>query len=59
MPSHHTRISIIGCGHVGTSCAFAILQTRLVREIVLIGDTETHVQGEAMKSSKQSPLARQ
>jgi glycine/D-amino acid oxidase-like deaminating enzyme len=30
MPSHHTRISIIGCGHVGTSCAYAILQNHLV-----------------------------
>jgi L-lactate dehydrogenase len=56
MPSHHTRISIIGCGHVGTSCAFAILQTRLVREIVLIGDTETHVQGEAMDLQQAVPL---
>jgi L-lactate dehydrogenase len=56
MPTHHTRISIIGCGHVGTSCAFAILQTRLVREIVLIGDTETHVQGEAMDLQQAVPL---
>jgi L-lactate dehydrogenase len=56
MPSHHTRISIIGCGHVGTSCAFAILNTRLVREIVLIGDTEAHVQGEAMDLQQAVPL---
>ena len=56
MPTHHTRISIIGCGHVGTSCAFAILNTRLVREIVLIGDTETHVQGEAMDLQQAVPL---
>jgi L-lactate dehydrogenase len=47
MPSHHTRISIIGCGHVGTSCAYAILQNHLAREIVLIGDTEDHAHGEA------------
>jgi L-lactate dehydrogenase len=56
MPSHHTRISIIGCGHVGTSCAYAILSTRLVREIVLIGDTEAHVQGEAMDLQQAVPL---
>ncbi len=48
MPSQHTRISIIGCGHVGTSCAYAILQNHLAREIVLIGDTEDHVHGEAL-----------
>jgi L-lactate dehydrogenase len=56
MPSQHTRISIIGCGHVGTSCAYAILHTRLVREIVLIGDTEQHVRGEAMDLQQAVPL---
>jgi L-lactate dehydrogenase len=56
MPSQHTRISIVGCGHVGTSCAYAILQNRLAREIVLIGDTENHVQGEAMDLQQAVPL---
>lgn len=56
MSTSHTRISIIGCGHVGTSCAYAILQNRLVREIVLIGDTEHHVQGEAMDLQQAVPL---
>jgi len=56
MPSQHTRIAIIGCGHVGTSCAYAILHTRLVREIVLIGDTENHVHGEAMDLQHAVPL---
>jgi L-lactate dehydrogenase len=56
MPSHRTRISIIGCGHVGTSCAFAILQKHLVREIVLIGEGPTHVQGEAMDLQQAVPL---
>jgi L-lactate dehydrogenase len=56
MPIHRTRISIIGCGHVGTSCAYAILQNRLAREIVLIGDTETHVQGEALDLQQSVPL---
>jgi L-lactate dehydrogenase len=56
MPTHHTRVSIIGCGHVGTSCAFALIQNRLVREIVLIGDTEAHVQGEALDLQQAVPL---
>jgi L-lactate dehydrogenase len=56
MPSPHTRISIIGCGHVGTACAYAILQTHLAREIVLIGDTDAHVQGEAMDLQQAVPL---
>jgi L-lactate dehydrogenase len=56
MPSQHTRFSIIGCGHVGTSCAFAILQNHLAREIVLIGDTEDHVHGEALDLQQAVPL---
>ena len=56
MPTTHTRITVIGCGHVGTSCAFAILQNRLAREIVLIGDTEHHVQGEALDLQQAVPL---
>jgi L-lactate dehydrogenase len=56
MPSQHTRVSIIGCGHVGTSCAYALLQNRLVREIILIGDTPNHVQGEAMDLQQAVPL---
>src|SRR5271170_1326442 len=56
MPSHRTRISVIGCGHVGTSCAYAILQNHLAREIVLIGDTEAHVHGEAMDLQQAVPL---
>lgn len=56
MPSQHTRVSIIGCGHVGTSCAYALLQARLVREIILIGDTPNHVQGEAMDLQQAVPL---
>jgi L-lactate dehydrogenase len=56
MPTPHTRISILGCGHVGTSCAFALLQTRLVREIVLIGDGPAHVKGEALDLQQAVPL---
>jgi L-lactate dehydrogenase len=56
LPSLHTRIAIIGCGHVGTSCAFAILQKHLVREIVLIGEGPTHVHGEALDLQQAVPL---
>jgi len=56
MASPRTRITVIGCGHVGTSCAYAILQNHLAREIVLIGDTEAHVHGEAMDLQQAVPL---
>lgn len=52
----HTRVTIIGCGHVGTSCAYAILQNHLAREIVLIGDREHHVKGEALDLQQAVPL---
>ena len=56
MPSHRTRITVIGCGHVGTSCAYALLQNHLAREIVLIGDTENLVLGEALDLQQAVPL---
>jgi L-lactate dehydrogenase len=56
MPSRRTRISIIGCGHVGTACAYALLQSHLVREIVLIDEAKNLVQGEALDLQQAVPL---
>lgn len=56
MSSHRTRISIIGCGHVGTTCAYALLQRRLCREIVLIDDAQKLVHGEALDLQQAVPL---
>jgi L-lactate dehydrogenase len=56
MAAHRTRITIIGCGHVGTSCAYALLQNHLAREIVLIGDTQNLVLGEALDLQQSVPL---
>jgi L-lactate dehydrogenase len=51
-----TRISIIGCGHVGTTCAYALLQSRLCREIVLIDETQDLARGEALDLQQSVPL---
>jgi len=51
-----TRISIIGCGHVGTTCAFALLQSRLCREIVLIDQAKDLARGEALDLQQSVPL---
>ena len=51
-----TRISIIGCGHVGTTCAYALLQSRLCREIVLIDEASDLAQGEALDLQQSVPL---
>jgi L-lactate dehydrogenase len=56
MPFHSTRISIIGCGHVGTTCAYALLQSRLCREIVLIDEAQDLVHGEALDLQQSVPL---
>jgi L-lactate dehydrogenase len=51
-----TRISIIGCGHVGTTCAYALLQSRLCREIVLIDEARDLARGEALDLQQSVPL---
>jgi len=56
MPFHSTRISIIGCGHVGTTCAYALLQSRLCREIILIDEAQDLVHGEALDLQQSVPL---
>jgi L-lactate dehydrogenase len=56
MPFPSTRISIIGCGHVGTICAYALLQSRLCREIVLIDEASDLVHGEALDLQQSVPL---
>jgi L-lactate dehydrogenase len=56
MLPHRTRISIIGCGHVGTSCAYALLQGHICREIVLIDEARAHAQGEALDLQQSVPL---
>lgn len=56
MPFHSTRVSIIGCGHVGTTCAYALLQSRLCREIVLIDEAADLARGEALDLQQSVPL---
>jgi L-lactate dehydrogenase len=56
VPPCPPRIAIIGAGHVGTCCAFALLERQLAREIVLIGDQPKRAQGEAMDLQQAAPL---
>jgi L-lactate dehydrogenase len=56
LPVQRTRISIIGCGHVGTSCAHAILLDRLTDELILIDGTPDKAQGEALDLQHAVPL---
>jgi L-lactate dehydrogenase len=56
MTFQSTRIAIIGCGHVGTTCAYALLQSRLCREIVLIDEAADLALGEALDLQQSVPL---
>lgn len=49
---HENRVSIIGCGNVGMASAFALLQSQLVRELVLIDRDKNTAAGEAMDLSQ-------
>jgi len=50
------RIAVIGCGHVGVTCAHALLQSRLCREIVLVDEDQERVRGEALDLLQATPL---
>lgn len=56
MISHRSRIAIIGCGHVGVTCAHALLQSRLCREIVLIDEDPNRARGEALDLQQAMPF---
>lgn len=45
---HENRVCVIGCGNVGMASAFALLQSQLVRELVLIDRELEKAEGEAM-----------
>ncbi|MCV5791698.1 hypothetical protein OFN52_32095, partial [Escherichia coli] len=53
-----TRIVIIGCGHVGSTSAYALMTGGVAREIVLIDLDRQRAEGEAMDLQHAVPLAR-
>jgi len=46
--SHPHRVAIVGAGHVGATCAYALLLSGLTPEIVLIDKNHRRAEGEAM-----------
>ena len=46
--THQNRIAIIGCGRVGMSSAYALIQSTFVRELVLVGRSFEKTEGEVM-----------
>ena len=52
------KAAIIGCGFVGSASAFAMMQTGVFSELVLIDVNKNKAQGEAMDLSHGLPFAR-
>ena len=46
--THENRVAIIGCGRVGMSSAYALIQSSFVRELVLVGRSFDKTEGEVM-----------
>lgn len=55
---NHERVAIIGCGHVGATSAYSLLNSGLAREIVLVDVDPKRAEGEAMDLQHAVPLAR-
>ena len=45
---HGNRVCIVGCGNVGMASAFSLIQSGLIRELVLVGHDDEKTQGEVM-----------
>ena len=50
------KIAVIGCGFVGSASAFALMQSKLFSEIVLIDADHAKAEGEAMDISHGIPF---
>ena len=52
------KVVVIGCGFVGASCAFALMQSGLFSEMVLIDSDKAKAEGEALDISHGIPFAK-
>ena len=52
------KVAIIGCGFVGSASAFALMQSGLFSEMVLIDADKERAEGEALDISHGLPLGR-
>ena len=52
------KVVIIGCGFVGAACSFALMQSGLFSEMVLIDSDKSKAEGEAMDISHGVPFSK-
>lgn len=55
---NNRKVAIIGCGFVGSASAFALLESGLFSEIVLIDANKEKAEGEALDIAHGAPFAR-
>ena len=55
---NNRKVAIIGCGFVGSASAFALLESGLFSEMVLIDANKEKAEGEALDISHGAPFAR-
>jgi len=56
LPSHPSRVAIVGAGNVGATCAYALLMSGHAAEIVLIDANKARAEGEAMDLNHAVPF---
>ena len=59
MEINHGKAAIIGCGFVGSATAFALVQSRIFTELVLIDANRERARGEAMDIAHGIPFSGQ
>ena len=52
------KVAVIGCGFVGSASAFALMQSGMFSEMVLIDADHDKAEGEALDISHGTPFAR-
>ncbi|MBR3456739.1 MAG: L-lactate dehydrogenase, partial [Selenomonadaceae bacterium] len=55
---NHRKVAIIGCGAVGSASAFALMESGLFSEMVLIDAVQKRAEGEAVDISHGLPFAK-
>ena len=58
MAINYSKVAMIGCGFVGSASCFAIMQSGLFREMVLIDANKEKAEGEALDISHGLPFAK-
>ena len=50
MAINSRKVAMVGCGFVGSSSAFALMQSKLFSEMVLIDADQNRAEGEALSA---------